>query len=483
MIVTLRIYDTARRTLRDFEPIREGHASIYLCGATVQSIPHIGHVRSGVAFDILRNWLEAKGLDVAFVRNVTDIDDKILTKAAENGRPWWEWAATHERAFTWAYDQLGVTPPSIEPRATGHIPQMIEYMQRIIDNGHGYAAEGNVYAQPATIEDYGFISGQRLDEMDQGESAGKGKRDPRDFTMWKAAKPGEPSWDTPWGPGRPGWHIECSAMATNYLGSEFDIHCGGLDLQFPHHENEAAQARAAGDGFARYWMHNGWVTMSGEKMSKSLGNVLSIPNVLKLVRPVELRYYLGSAHYRSMLEYSETALGEAAAGYRRIEKFLLRVASVVGVDATSAPEALPVGEVTDEFAAKMDEDLAVPQCLAIIHETVREGNKLLDAKKPDTTDKDAERLKEIAGSVRAMTAVLGVDPLSDVWLDSTVAAAGGSAAAMGALDVLVRSELERRAQARAEKNWAVADEVRDRLAEAGIEVTDTADGAKWALKD
>ena len=481
--MTLRIYDTARRTLRDFEPIREGHASIYLCGATVQSIPHIGHVRSGVAFDILRNWLEAKGLDVAFVRNVTDIDDKILTKAAENGRPWWEWAATHERAFTWAYDQLGVTPPSIEPRATGHIPQMIEYMQRIIDNGHGYAAEGNVYAQPATIEDYGFISGQRLDEMDQGESAGKGKRDPRDFTMWKAAKPGEPSWDTPWGPGRPGWHIECSAMATNYLGSEFDIHCGGLDLQFPHHENEAAQARAAGDGFARYWMHNGWVTMSGEKMSKSLGNVLSIPNVLKLVRPVELRYYLGSAHYRSMLEYSETALGEAAAGYRRIEKFLLRVASVVGVDATSAPEALPVGEVTDEFAAKMDEDLAVPQCLAIIHETVREGNKLLDAKKPDTTDKDAERLKEIAGSVRAMTAVLGVDPLSDVWLDSTVAAAGGSAAAMGALDVLVRSELERRAQARAEKNWAVADEVRDRLAEAGIEVTDTADGAKWALKD
>lgn len=481
--MTLRIYDTARRTLRDFEPIREGHASIYLCGATVQSIPHIGHVRSGVAFDILRNWLEAKGLDVAFVRNVTDIDDKILTKAAENGRPWWEWAATHERAFTWAYDQLGVTPPSIEPRATGHIPQMIEYMQRIIDNGHGYAAEGNVYAQPATIEDYGFISGQRLDEMDQGESAGKGKRDPRDFTMWKAAKPGEPSWDTPWGPGRPGWHIECSAMATNYLGSEFDIHCGGLDLQFPHHENEAAQARAAGDGFARYWMHNGWVTMSGEKMSKSLGNVLSIPNVLKLVRPVELRYYLGSAHYRSMLEYSETALGEAAAGYRRIEKFLLRVASVVGVDATSAPEALPVGDVTDEFAAKMDEDLAVPQCLAIIHETVREGNKLLDAKKPDTTDQDAERLKEIAGSVRAMTAVLGVDPLSDVWLDSTVAAAGGSAAAMGALDVLVRSELERRAQARAEKNWAVADEVRDRLAEAGIEVTDTADGAKWALKD
>lgn len=480
-VVTLRIYDTATRKLRDFEPVREGHASIYLCGATVQSIPHIGHVRSGVAFDILRNWLEAKGLDVAFVRNVTDIDDKILTKAQENGRPWWEWAATHERAFTWAYDQLGVTPPSIEPRATGHIPQIIDYMQRIIDNGHGYAADGNVYAQPATIENYGFLSGQRLDEMDQGESAGTGKRDPRDFTMWKAAKPGEPAWDTPWGPGRPGWHIECSAMATTYLGGEFDIHCGGLDLQFPHHENEAAQATAAGDGFARYWMHNGWVTMSGEKMSKSLGNVLSIPNVLKLVRPVELRYYLGSAHYRSMLEYSETALGEAAAGYRRIEKFLLRAAaSLSDDDAKSLPETIPTGEVTDAFAAKMDDDLAVPQALALIHERVREGNKVLEGKLDATKRTE---LLQIAGEVRAMAAVLGVDPFSDVWLESTKAAAGGSDAAMGALDILVKSELARRAEARAAKDWATADEVRDRLAEAGIEVTDTPDGAKWALKD
>lgn len=480
-VVTLRIYDTATRKLRDFEPVREGHASIYLCGATVQSIPHIGHVRSGVAFDILRNWLQAKGLDVAFVRNVTDIDDKILTKAKENGRPWWEWAATHERAFTWAYDQLGVTPPSIEPRATGHIPQMIDYMQRIIDNGHGYAADGNVYAQPATIENYGFLSGQRLDEMDQGESAGTGKRDPRDFTMWKAAKPGEPAWDTPWGPGRPGWHIECSAMATTYLGGEFDIHCGGLDLQFPHHENEAAQATAAGDGFARYWMHNGWVTMSGEKMSKSLGNVLSIPNVLKLVRPVELRYYLGSAHYRSMLEYSETALGEAAAGYRRIEKFLLRaVAFLSDDDAKSLPETIPTGEVTDAFAAKMDDDLAVPQALALVHERVREGNKALEGKLDATKRTE---LLQIAGEVRAMAAVLGVDPFSDVWLESTKAAAGGSDAAMGALDILVKSELARRAEARAAKDWATADGVRDRLAEAGIEVTDTPDGAKWALKD
>ena len=463
--VTLRIYDTATRTLRDFEPVRDGHASVYLCGATVQTVPHIGHIRSGVAFDILRNWLEAHGLDVAFVRNVTNIDDKILTKAADNGRPWWEWAATHERAFQWAYDQLGVRPPSIEPRATGHITEMVEYMRRIIDNGHGYAADGNVYMQPTSLPDYGHLSGQKLDELDQGESAGTGKRDPRDFTMWKAAKPGEPSWPTPWGDGRPGWHIECTAMATKYLGAEFDIHCGGLDLQFPHHENEIAQAHAAGDPFARYWMHNGWVTMSGEKMSKSLGNVLSIPNVLTKVRPVELRYYLGSAHYRSMLEYSEASLQEAAAGYRRIESFLHRVVEL------NAGE-IEKGEVTGAFAAAMDDDLGVPAALAEVHNAVRAGNSAVD--KGDTAEATA-----IAGQVRAMTAILGVDPYAPQWRDRDQS----NDAALAALDVLIADALRRRELARADKDWATADQVRDQLNAAGIDIVDTADGAKWSLRD
>ena len=463
--VTLRIYDTATRTLRDFEPVRAGHASVYLCGATVQTVPHIGHIRSGVAFDILRNWLEAHGLDVAFVRNVTNIDDKILTKAADNGRPWWEWAATHERAFQWAYDQLGVRPPSIEPRATGHITEMVEYMRRIIDNGHGYAADGNVYMQPTSLPDYGHLSGQKLDELDQGESAGTGKRDPRDFTMWKAAKPGEPSWPTPWGDGRPGWHIECTAMATKYLGAEFDIHCGGLDLQFPHHENEIAQAHAAGDPFARYWMHNGWVTMSGEKMSKSLGNVLSIPKVLTKVRPVELRYYLGSAHYRSMLEYSEAALQEAAAGYRRIESFLHRVVEL------NAGE-IEKGEVTDAFTAAMDDDLGVPAALAEVHNAVRAGNSAVD--KGDTAEATA-----IAGQVRAMTAILGVDPYAPQWRDRDQS----NDAALAALDVLIADALRRRELARADKDWATADQVRDQLNAAGIDIVDTADGAKWSLRD
>lgn len=463
--MTLRIFDTGTRSLRDFEPIRPGHASIYLCGATPQTQPHIGHVRSGVAFDILRRWLIAKGLDVAFVRNVTDIDDKILTKAAENGRPWWEWVSTYEREFTWAYNQLGVLPPSVEPRATGHVTQMVEYMQRLIDNGFAYAAEGSVYFDVAAWtaaegSDYGSLSGNRVEEMEQGETEITGKRGAHDFALWKAAKPGEPSWPTPWGAGRPGWHLECSAMATWYLGGEFDIHCGGLDLQFPHHENEIAQSHAAGDGFANYWMHNHWVTMSGEKMSKSLGNVLSVPNILDKVRPVELRYYLGSAHYRSMLEYSEGALLEAAAGYRRIEAFLTKVADV------------EAGQWTTEFEEAMNDDLAVPRALAEIHTQVRHGNSALAAG-------DVGKAREIAASVRAMAAVLGVDPLDEKWLDS----AASDSSANAALDVLVQAELQRRTQARAAKDWATADEVRDRLHAAGITVTDTPDGPTWALNN
>lgn len=467
--MSLRIYDTATRDVRDFVPLKEGHASIYLCGATPQDKPHIGHLRSGVAFDILRRWLIALGYDVAFVRNVTDIDDKILTKAAEHGRPWWEWVSTHEREFTRAYNALNVLPPSVEPRATGHMTQMVEYMQRLLDNGYAYAVDGSVYFDVAAWvaaegSDYGSLSGNRPEDMEQGEAPAStpGKRNPLDFALWKAAKPGEPTWPTPWGEGRPGWHLECSAMATWYLGDSFDIHCGGLDLQFPHHENEIAQAHAAGDGFAQYWMHNHWVTMAGEKMSKSLGNVLSVPAMLELVRPVELRYYLGSAHYRSVLEYSEGALKEAAAGYRRIEDFIHRVMDSTG--------EVSVGDFSDEFAAAMNDDISVPRALAEIHNTVRAGNAAL-------ADGQTDKALRLAQTVRAMTGVLGVDPLA--WES---AGRDDDSALHEALDVLVQSELERRTAARAEKDWATADEVRDRLAAAGIEVTDTADGPTWSLK-
>ena len=444
-------------------PLHPGRVTIYLCGATVQGVPHIGHVRSGIAFDVLRRWLEYKGDDVLFVRNVTDIDDKILRKAAEAERPWWEWAATHEREFSKAYDALGVQPPSAEPRATGFVTQMVEYMERLIARGHAYASDGNVYFDVRSLPDYGALSGQKLDDMHQGESAGTGKRNPQDFTLWKAAKPGEPSWPTPWGPGRPGWHLECSAMATSLLGPEFDIHCGGMDLIFPHHENEIAQAHGAGDPFARYWLHNGWVTMGGEKMSKSLGNVVSIPAMLQRVRAVELRYYLGSAHYRSMLEFSETALADAAKAYTGIEDFLHRVRTRVG--------AVVPGEWTPKFGAALDDDLSVPMALAEVHAARAEGNRALDAG-------DHEMALTHAMSIRAMMGILGADPLDERWesRDET-------SAALAAVDVLVQAEVRRRGEARARRDWAEADAIRDRLKEAGIEVTDTADGPQWSLSD
>ncbi|WP_024875367.1 cysteine--tRNA ligase [Saccharomonospora piscinae] len=459
--MALHLFDTATRQVREFRPARGGTASLYVCGATVQGIPHIGHVRGALNYDVLRRWLVHSGLDVLFVRNVTDIDDKILTKAADAGRPWWEWAATHERAFEDAYTALGCLPPSAAPRATGHITQMIELIQRLIDSGHAYAAGGDVYFSVATFGDYGALSGQRTEDVQQGESQAEGKRDHRDFTLWKASKPGQPSWPTPWGPGRPGWHLECSAMATAYLGSEFDIHGGGVDLVFPHHENERAQSLAAGDGFARYWLHNAWVTMSGEKMSKSLGNVVSIPQMLRRYRPVELRAYLIQPHYRSTIEYSDEALSESAQGYRRIEQFLRRMRGTVG--------EIGVGTVPAEFGAALDDDLGTPQAFAVLHNTVRDGNAALDAA-------DRDKARELAETVRAMVAVLGIDPLSEQWAEH----AGGETEALTAL---VDALLAERRKARADRDFAAADAIRDRLTEAGIAVEDTPDGPLWTVRD
>jgi cysteinyl-tRNA synthetase len=456
--------------MREFHPLVNGTASIYVCGATVQGIPHIGHVRSGLNFDVLRRWLAHGGLDVSLVRNVTDIDDKILAKAAEHDRPWWEWAYTHERAFEDAYDALGCLRPSYAPRATGHVTQMVDLMRRLIDAGHAYAADGDVYFAVRSFPEYGALSGQKLDEVFQGEGEVRGKRDPRDFTLWKGAKPGEPSWPTPWGPGRPGWHLECSAMATTYLGREFDIHGGGIDLIFPHHENEQAQSRAAGDGFSRYWMHNAWVTLSGEKMSKSLGNTVSIPVMLEKVRAPELRYYLVGPHYRSNIEYSDAALDESVSAYRRIESFLRRAVQRTGV--VTLAEQMLVGELCPEFVAAMDDDMSTPSALAALHNKVREGNSALDAG-DDVTARAA------AGCVRGMADVLGVDPLSPKWNDTSTTDTG----ARQALVALVEHVLEERLRARKDRDFAKADALRDRLKAAGIAVEDNPDGSQWTLRD
>jgi cysteinyl-tRNA synthetase len=457
--VSLALYDTGTRTVREFVPLDPGRASVYYCGATVQGAPHIGHLRSGLAVDVLRRWLEHTGLQVTMARNVTDIDDKILAVGTREGVPWWSVSYRNERAFAGAYEALGVLPPTIEPRATGHVPEMIVLMRRLIDAGHAYAAGGDVYFAVRSFPAYGALSGQRVGEMQQGEPTGD-KRDPLDFALWKGAKEGEPAWETPWGSGRPGWHLECSAMATKYLGPAFDVHGGGLDLVFPHHENELAQSAAAGDGFARYWFHNGLLTMGGEKMSKSLGNSLLVAELLQRWRPVELRYYLTSAHYRSTMDYSEEALSEAASAYRRVEGFLGRAGELVG-ETTS-------GTVPAAFTAAMDDDLAVPRALAAVHEAVREGNAALAAG-------DKILVAERYGEVRAMLGVLGIDPLAAPWRDER----RGDLAPV--VDALVAVALEQRQEARARKDYAAADSIRDRLTASGITIEDTPAGPRWAL--
>jgi cysteinyl-tRNA synthetase len=471
--VTLRLHDTATRSVREFSPLQPGKVSLYLCGATVQAPPHIGHIRSGVNFDILIRWLRASGYDVTYCRNVTDIDDKILRTAAQEGVQWWAVAERNQRAFTRAYDALGCEPPDVEPRATGHVPEMIILMQRLIDAGHAYASQGDVYFDVTSLPEYGALSGQRLDHMRAADDTDddSAKRDPRDFALWKGAKPGEPTWPTPWGPGRPGWHLECSAMSTKYLGPTFDIHGGGLDLIFPHHENELAQSHAAGDGFARYWVHNGLVRIGGEKMSKSLGNSLLVDAMINRVRPVELRYYLGQAHYRSELDYSPEALAEAVTAYRRLEGFVIRATELVG-SAGAVPDLVKVSSssLPAAFGAAMDDDLAVPQALAIVHESVRDGNAALAAGDAAGT---AKRLAE----VRAMLAVLGLDPLGPPWVAGQ---AGGDLRPV--VDALIGVALEQRQAARARKDFGAADAIRDQLLEAGVVVEDTPRGPRWELR-
>ena len=459
---SLSLYDTLTRTTTPFSPVAAGKASIYVCGATVQGAPHIGHVRSGVNFDILRRWLTKSGYDVTFIRNVTDIDDKILHKAIHEEMPWWALAMKYERAFSNAYAALNVAPPTYEPRATGHITQMIELMQLLIEKGAAYApGNGDVYLEVRKLSSYLTLSRQKLDDLQPAADADEvNKKDPRDFALWKGAKAGEPSWPTPWGPGRPGWHLECSAMAHAYLGETFDIHGGGLDLVFPHHENEIAQSESAGYGFAKRWMHNAWVTQSGEKMSKSLGNTLQVTEILKRVRGIELRWYLGSAHYRSMLEYSEAALDESATAFRRIEAFLHRSVEVIG--------ALPTPVISSVFADAMNDDLAVPTALASISENLRTGNTAI-------TEGNKALISQSANEIRGALEVLGCDPFDAAFSQS------GGEDLTGALDGVIQLALTQRAAARERKDFAASDQIRDGLSALGITIEDTAQGPRWSI--
>ncbi|QIM21956.1 cysteine--tRNA ligase [Phycicoccus sp. HDW14] len=471
--VTLRLFDSLTRELRDFVPVVPGKAGIYICGLTTQAPPHIGHVRFAVAFDVLRRWLErGHGYDVTLIRNVTDIDDKILAKSAEAGEPWYALSYRNELETAGALEALGVLPPTYEPRATGHVPEMVELMETLVTRGHAYAPaddSGDVYFDVRSWPSYGELTHQSVDDMSDAEDADpRGKRDPRDFALWKGRKADEPesaSWRTPFGTGRPGWHLECSAMARKYLGDTFDIHGGGVDLRFPHHENEVAQSRAAGLGFANYWLHNAWVTLGGEKMSKSLGNSLRVSAVVEEHRPLAVRYYLTAAHYRSTIEYHEGSIEEAGTAVERIERFLRSALPEVDTLVPDGSEDLPA-----DFREAMDDDLGVSDALAVIHQSVRAGNTALD-------DGDADDAATIARSVVAMTDVLGVNPLDPAW------STGGSDAddTTTALDALVAGRVQARAAARSARDYEAADAIRDELTAAGIALEDTAAGARWSL--
>jgi cysteinyl-tRNA synthetase len=464
------LYDTATAAVRDFVPVHPGKVGIYHCGLTVQGAPHVGHIYKEVVFDVLRRWLERSGYEVTVIANVTDIEDKILAKSAERGVPWWAHAYEFERELHWSYDVLGCRPPTYEPRATGHIPEMLEIIDQLIERGHAYVApdgSGDVYFDVKSWPSYGELSNQKIEDMEAAEDADpRGKRDPRDFALWKGHTENVPrtaSWPAPWGRGRPGWHLECSAMAGKYLGEEFDIHGGGLDLRFPHHENELAQSTAIGQRFARFWMHNALVTTAGEKMSKSMGNSAVVRNVVERVRPIELRYYLVQSHYRSVVEFSFGALDEAATSFQRVEGFINRATEVTG-------GVEPAAELPADFVAAMNDDLGTPGAIAVLHNTVRDGNKLV-------ADGDSPALRENLASVRGMLAVLGLDPLAEPWVSRT----GATEELNEVVDGLVKALLEQRQAARERKDYAASDEIRDRLKALGVVVEDTPQGPRWSI--
>lgn len=457
----MRIYNTLERGVVPFVPRDEGVATIYVCGPTVQSEPHLGHGRSAVSFDVLRRYLMWKGYDVVFVRNVTDVDDKIIVRASELGLSTDEVAEMAYAEFTDAYDKLGNIRPSIEPKATEHIPEMISVIETLIERGHAYESDGSVYFSVRSYGPYGKLSRHDLDDLRAGDRVEPDdrKRDALDFAMWKAAKPGEPRWDSPWGEGRPGWHIECSAMAERYLGEGFDIHAGGTDLIFPHHENEIAQSEAAsGATFARYWMHNGMLNLDGEKMAKSTGHVITLLDGLDRWDPMSVRLFYLRTNYRKPLEFSIEALDDAEASLGRLRAFRRRTEGLQGV---AAPDIL------DAFAAHMDDDLDVAGALSVLFDVVRRANALLDA---------GDDASDLAAGFDQIVDVLGLDvgtaDKGDVDISELVADLG--------LDVASVDELvAMRGTARAEKDFELSDAIRDGLSSLGITIEDTPDGARW----
>ena len=472
--MTLQLFDSRSQSLREFKPLKNGEVSIYLCGPTVQAAPHLGHLRSALVYDQLRRWLEASGMKVSLIRNVTDIDDKVLENSKKENLAWWELAFKYEKLFTENYRRLDIAAPTYEPRATANITEMIQLIQILIEKGHAYQVEGTaeVYFSAASWKKYGELTNQKSDDLiDDTEAPARGKKDPRDFALWKSHKDSEPkdaAWNSPFGLGRPGWHIECSAMSVKYLGTKFDIHGGGLDLRFPHHENELAQSRAAGHEFANFWLHNGLVNVNGQKMSKSLGNSILVSDVLDDSNALALRYYLGSAQYRSVLDYNEGVLAEAESALERIRTFLDRAARALNEKGLLAKIELDSKPFPEKFTIAMNEDLNIPAALAVLHESVREGNASLDDQLPHQAARNY-------AEVLAMVDVLNINPTDKFWQGS------GSQAAMSALDGVVRSLIEERNVARDSKDFKTSDRIRDQLKAVGVVLEDSAGSTHWSL--
>ncbi|MEE8376580.1 MAG: cysteine--tRNA ligase [Acidimicrobiia bacterium] len=450
----LEVYSTLHRALVPFEPREEGKVSMYVCGPTVQSEPHVGHGRSAVAFDVIRRYLTWSGYDVDFVRNITDIEDKIIAAAAEAGESVESLALEMARRFEETFEGLGILVPDSEPKATDHIDEIITMTEALIERGLAYARDGDVYFSVRTLEAYGKLSGQNPDDLRSGHriEIEEAKEDPLDFTLWKRSKPGEPWWDSPWGPGRPGWHIECSAMAEKYLGHGFDIHGGGTDLIFPHHENEIAQSEgASGRTFARYWLHNGMVNLGGEKMAKSTGHAIDLASIIESHGGRALRMLYLRAHYRSPIEYSDVLLSEAAEALDRLDRFRER-----------ATPGVPEENALGRFREAMDDDFGTPQAISLLFDLVREGNRLLD---------EGGEVSAIAGAVESIVDVLGLD-------DASRPVSGEQALTDAEVDVLVAE----RNKARGEKRFDDADAIRESLDDQGVSLEDGPHGTRWLRK-
>jgi cysteinyl-tRNA synthetase len=459
----LEIYNSLTRSKEPLKPIEPGKIRMYVCGMTVYDYCHLGHARVLVVFDVVVRYLRALGFDVTYVRNITDVDDKIIQRANDNSENIDALTGRFIEAMHEDSEALGVLPPDVEPRATRSMDDIVDMVRRLVDGGHAYvAANGDVYYDVGSFPGYGALSGKRLEDLRAGArvEVGDAKRDPLDFVLWKAAKPGEPSWDSPWGPGRPGWHIECSAMSTHCLGDHFDIHGGGMDLQFPHHENEIAQSEAAtGHKFVNLWMHNGFVQVDEEKMSKSLGNFFTVREILRRYRAEEVRYFILTSHYRSPLNYTEDNLDQARGALTRLYTALRGVPD-------GQESAADAAEYDRDFFRAMDDDFNTPEALAVLFRLAHEINRL--------RGDDAGRAAGLARVLRRLSGILGLlQAEPDSYLQGTEEQAG----ALSAEDV--EALIARRRQARAERNWAEADRIRDHLQEQGITLEDGADGTTW----